>query len=215
MVSIRATRAGRDAGRRCARGSSCRFYPRDPCGPRRSTGCGLSPASRFLSARPVRAATPISISAPTQVAKFLSARPVRAATPRAMSCAKSRCSFYPRDPCGPRRGLFYELHDVMAVSIRATRAGRDKSPRKMNFPRSSFYPRDPCGPRPQRDRRAGLQPPVSIRATRAGRDEDVELYVRESWVSIRATRAGRDLVFLRPVPAPVGVSIRATRAGRD
>ena len=79
-VSIRATRAGRDACARLPASASygC-FYPRDPCGPRRNGHFKRAERLEFLSARPVRAAT--------------SSRPRR--------CREARC-FYPRDPCGPR-----------------------------------------------------------------------------------------------------------------
>ncbi len=146
---------------------------------------------------------------------FLSARPVRAATR------------------GGRNGP----HGAV-VSIRATRAGRDRlGPRRVRGMRR-FYPRDPCGPRLSDAGLVCLMAGVSIRATRAGRDAArVTSRDRQAKVSIRATRAGRDLVLAGPTRLgqcfyprdPCGprlaqidlviveeaVSIRATRAGRD
>src|SRR5699024_2960205 len=101
----------------------------------------------FLSARPVRAATPhgadsirraiVSIRAtragrdfPSLIlqvthVQFLSARPVRAATNAVGGGPQPGGRFYPRDPCGPRPGVRVAGVAVLLVSIRATRAGRD------------------------------------------------------------------------------------------
>ncbi len=147
-VSIRAARAGRDpayrdayrrldkflsarpvraATRRCASGSraSTSFYPRGPCGPRRTTSVTPWRLSTFLSARPVRAATGGTGFVGSSNAQFLSARPVRAATTTFRSVWWCSFSFYPRGPCGPRPSC------IQSTTVRAC-----------------FYPRGPCGPRP-------------------------------------------------------------------
>ncbi len=149
---------------------AARFYPRDPCGPRRL---------RYVQGR--------------MPFEFLSARPMRAATSGASILIPPSSSFYPRDPCGPR--LVWVKFDGRRniVSIRATHAGRDLWPtvpvtkralflsaRPMRAATTSlhsclpcwpgFYPRDPCGPRlSARPSSASLRR-ISIRATHAGRD---------------------------------------------
>ncbi len=153
-------------GRRFPRG----FYPRDPCGPRLSS----------------RSICWVRLS-------FLSARPVRAATPDGCDDRRGARCFYPRDPCGPRRLAIGRRRTLAPVSIRATRAGRDTRSSRPTSTAASFYPRDPCGPRHEsfssmlssqrmflsaRPVRAATpyppypepRAPVSIRATRAGRD---------------------------------------------
>ena len=125
-VSIRATRAGRD----CQKLKHCLlvicFYPRDPCGPRQAFADKVFREMLFLSARPVRAAT-CPWSTPTGTATlFLSARPVRAATSPVFQCRCQPWCFYPRDPCGPRRGSIPSRRRPRYVSIRATCAGRDQ-----------------------------------------------------------------------------------------
>ncbi len=79
------------------------FYPRGPCGPRPTVAAARSRwLTPFLSARPVRAATP-SITSWQSKQAFLSARPVRAATRRRGVRHQPGLCFYPRGPCGPRR----------------------------------------------------------------------------------------------------------------
>ncbi len=168
------------------------FYPRDPCGPRHEEGRYCLNDLQFLSARPVRAATRCGNTHYPGMFPFLSARPVRAAT----SCG-----------CG--------FDTVDAVSIRATRAGRDISAESTWRSALGFYPRDPCGPRPG--------------CTRTGTHTQTRFYPRDP-CGPRPTMSPRSLpngLFLsaRPVRAatsgltrlehPARVSIRATRAGRD
>ena len=80
VVSIRAARAGRDAGGAHRVRPRAGFYPRGPCGPRLSKPSRFLSKLVFLSARPVRAATTMMWLFSTPPTRFLSARPVRAAT---------------------------------------------------------------------------------------------------------------------------------------
>ena len=216
-VSIRAARAGRDRDRPTSLARFATFLSARPVrAATRLLRDDLDVENLFLSARPVRAATGDLAQGESKGQAFLSARPVRAATfPPARPGSWPRC-FYPRGPCGPRRGIVFHQITPISVSIRAARAGRDDT-----------RPGEPAGSRG-----------VSIRAARAGRDQPGIDRLREAdGVSIRAARAGRDVdrpVFrwtsteflsARPVRAAtldangllVGskVSIRAARAGRD
>ena len=146
LVSIRATRAGRDTYQPVTSSAGLCFYPRDPCGPRPRQAVLAQHDAEFLSARPVRAATRLLVNIPPG-AMFLSARPVRAAT----GCEIPRAR-------------------AVRVSIRATRAGRDHSTSSMAACSSEFLSARPVRAA-TRARRCRHRPgPVSIRATRAGRD---------------------------------------------
>ena len=57
-------------------------------------------------------------------------------------------SFYPRVPCGTRRGYNSETSVPQNVSTHASLAGRDASSCSSNFQIWRFYPRVPCGTRP-------------------------------------------------------------------
>ena len=195
FVSIRATRAGRDGVRWIRITASRRFYPRDPCGPRRTgkrftsrhaavsiratrAGRDLRPETftvdmDWVSIRATRAGRdPLASSGASQLTMFLSARPVRAATSRARRRRSRPCSFYPRDPCGPRH--FHKGASVLAtlVSIRATRAGRDIGSSVRASMRSVFLSARPVRAATLCDADANDAVIVSIRATRAGRDAD-------------------------------------------
>ncbi len=169
-VSIRATRAGRDAAwlelvmgqtvflsarpvraatterELCLAGLEC-FYPRDPCGPRHEWQY-QDKNVEGVSIRATRAGRDVRLGVVVLVA--------------------------------------------IVVSIRATRAGRDSGSFSCRGWPGCFYPRDPCGPRHEEFERLFEVAPVSIRATRAGRDEDLLRHRASAPVSIRATRAGRD-----------------------
>ena len=169
LVSIRATRAGRDLASASATACMPRFYPRDPCGPRPLMAAASCSTQSFLSARPVRAATShfrhgwraghVSIRA-TRAGRdalsymheligerFYPRDPCGPRPPTRCLTRPSGYCFYPRDPCGPRQHHYYS---------------QDFRPR--------FYPRDPCGPRHSIATAGPGRCEVSIRATRAGRD---------------------------------------------
>ncbi len=170
--------------------------------------------------------------------KFLSARPVRAATREARTPELRHGCFYPRDPCGPRpwcrwrlrrKERFLSARPVRAATLEdvtATITGCEflsarpvRAATLLNLPGTpgpfGFYPRDPCGPRLQP---AIAQPRtlfVSIRATRAGRDlaSAADSSRRIRFLSARPVRAATYFVGLEASLSEV--SIRATRAGRD
>ena len=195
-VSIRAPRAGRDAGiERQVELLQEQFLSARP-----GRGATLDQlpafvlAHPFLSARPGRGATLHHAGTSWRFAAFLSARPGRGATPDGGAPGQSR-----------------------RVSIRAPRAGRDAAATHRNSSATAFlsarpgrgatarhpglhsallrfYPRAPGG---ARHAALVVAPPlagVSIRAPRAGRDHPGTHRRRSAdEVSIRAPRAGRDL----------------------
>ncbi len=215
-VSIRATRAGRDV-----------YHVSE-----------AEILTWFLSARPVRAATVNAAAAVGAVPRFYPRDPCGPRPPLEGRILPRRCCFYPRDPCGPRRGSSGQGRSVQPVSIRATRAGRDKG--RVMLPNESYMflsarpVRAATSPRCWRRHLAMMF--LSARPVRAA-TEVLRTELIQALVSIRATRAGRDVTSpagarsarlflsarpvraathaLRPAPHPSPVSIRATRAGRD
>ena len=124
-------------------------------------------------------------------ASFLSARPVRAATRRPQQDRNAR-----------------------AVSIRATRAGRDPHDWEGMRGDQSFYPRDPCGPRPRRLVELRVELFVSIRATRAGRDarRSISRQAITEFLSARPVRAATRRAARRSSPLTLFLSARPVRA---
>ena len=214
-----------------------RFYPRDPCGPR--LGHRGSQRQRLrVSIRATRAGRDVwRGSNMMTMARFLSARPVRAAT-RLPVWRVRHAGFYPRDPCGPRplqpgsmmRATAVSIRATRAgrdaqaqlcplalvdVSIRATRAGRDYTDKGAIKPELSFLSARPVRaatrPSPEPDGALLFLSARPVRAATLSRNPRLA----HRLVSIRATRAGRDAKAHAALSKARGVSIRATRAGRD
>ena len=165
----------------------------------------------FQSAPPVRGATVkscaecdaemVSIRAPRAggdrragwaaqpVHEFQSAPPVRGATQTAGATSRQR-SFNPRPPCGGR--LKPPARPAgKGVSIRAPRAGGDRSRSAIGNRTKRFNPRPPCGGRLDCEC-SSCSAEVSIRAPRAGGDGGDSGPCVGTAVSIRAPRAGGD-----------------------
>ena len=124
FLSARPVRAATPL-RACRHRAPGGFYPRGPCGPRQLAGC-QAPMTARVSIRAARAGRDVqALSDERAWNKFLSARPVRAATPSCGPARPSRPGFYPRGPCGPRRAPGGPEPRGLGVSIRAARAGRD------------------------------------------------------------------------------------------
>ena len=124
-ISIHALLAESD---RCPQGwymGNVHFYPRSPCGERRS---------QFRYNRPWGK---ISIHA-------LLAESDRQATPPHWW----KINFYPRSPCGERRGRRPEKHHQWHISIHALLAESDPHGGLPHRAVLHFYPRSPCGERP-------------------------------------------------------------------
>jgi len=192
VVSIHASRAGRDLARCFASPARHGFNPRVPCGTRRAFTPDKTARFEFQSTRPVRDAT----------------------TCRATALVWRPC-FNPRVPCGTRLQWPQPGALVLFVSIHASRAGRDRGRAESLGSGTSFNPRVPCGTR-RVDKCYSLTPRVvSIHASRAGRDSGPSRpWTWARWVSIHASRAGRDKRELDRIWERQ-VSIHASRAGRD
>ena len=83
----------------------------------------------------------------------------------------SSANFYPRSPCGERRGRSRQRRDLLrflsTLSLRrATSRGSVSMPKYRNF-----YPRSPCGERPVQLHAVGAVMPISIHALLAESDQ--------------------------------------------
>ena len=124
------------------------FYPRSPCGERRSADCN------YRNARPISihallaesdGRTPAGQKAESLI--FLSTLSLRRATSQHPPGTTSTTYFYPRSPCGERRECWTALNHLSrflsTLSLRrATTDGLFFLDRRKNF-----YPRSPCGER--------------------------------------------------------------------
>ena len=168
------------------------FYPRTPCGVRRSANATISADELFLSTYPVRGTTTVQEAITYACAVFLSTYPVRGTT----ACPPLR-------PPRPH------------ISIHVPRAGYD-GPTPCHSQRLwNFYPRTPCGVR-RGQRRGGIAGEqflstypvrgttcyrqlslsgikISIHVPRAGYDARRVYHQRNSCISIHVPRAGYDV----------------------
>ena len=169
MISIHAPHAGSDPIRILGSWAKPDFYPRSPCGERRCNQTGILSGRKFLSTLPMRGATSWGNRLCGIPRKFLSTLPMRGATvdayeqrdgkkisihaPHAGSDKHDRVlvyrtkHFYPRSPCGERRGsgcpyaggiIFLSTLPMRGATLNALTT---KSAGK------HFYPRSPCGER--------------------------------------------------------------------
>ena len=147
------------------------FYPRPPCGGRRLEQCALLAEQHisihvplagddmpptctryrrksFLSTSPLRGTTYLIVRNADFI-KFLSTSPLRGTTLRRENhLVRDALHFYPRPPCGGRRG------------------GGFKPP----FVGLHFYPRPPCGGRPMFSAISRMEDSISIHVPLAGDD---------------------------------------------
>ena len=141
---------------------------------------------------------------------------MRRATDGALRSSMFALYFYPRPPCGGRRGAGVPLRKCFFISIHALRAEGDFTPPQISPQRPYFYPRPPCGGRPLQPPVKGLAPDlISIHALRAEGDRyriavDVQAFEFLSTPSVRrATCRGR------PCHRGRHISIHALRAEGD
>ena len=123
------------------------FYPRSPCGERRHRTVNIQSPTTFLSTLSLRRATCARCHC-WGLNEFLSTLSLRRATVRRMPLIRFCPDFYPRSPCGERRGVrlscFGRIIFLSTLSLRRAtlhaKTGKGQS--------SNFYPRSPCGERP-------------------------------------------------------------------
>ena len=169
-ISIHALLAESDPGPKVMTPDRYYFYPRSPCGERRSKTLSRQPRSRNFYPR-----------SPCGERLFLRCGPMtrRYFYPRS-PCGERRTSpghpggsqryFYPRSPCGerhtetgtgPSRSNFYPRSPC----------GERPVQRLMQCMRHDFYPRSPCGERPDQHQEGPGPVPISIHALLAESDD--------------------------------------------
>ena len=169
------------------------FYPRSPCGERRTMTITICIVSKFLSTLSLRRAT---ASRSLLVASVLiSIHALLAESDRSEQPSSSlNIHFYPRSPCGERpsqylssdfwRGYFYprspcgerlpeksESLTTYFISIHALLAESDRIRQRDKFQMCHFYPRSPCGERRSADYSCHSARPISIHALLAESDQ--------------------------------------------
>ena len=149
------------------------FYPRSPCGERRSVTATAYVAVKisihallaesddkamkqmgyqpeFLSTLSLRRATVLIASLASVAPLFLSTLSLRRATVVGFNVVALIYNFYPRSPCGERRVLFsFHFLTVRFLSTLSLRRATYLDAWKSHYVRH-FYPRSPCGERPER-----------------------------------------------------------------
>ena len=80
-------------------------------------------------------------------ALFLSTLSLRRATIHSCSRPSRQSNFYPRSPCGERRGIIWRHIIRCRISIHALLAESDPTTRQPPTTAPHFYPRSPCGER--------------------------------------------------------------------
>ena len=125
------------------------FYPRSPCGERLFPTQQRCRAWGRISIHALLAESdPPIIAAVSQIFVFLSTLSLRRATLCPVCQWRRSLNFYPRSPCGERRGrerpnkARYIFLSTLSLR-RATGASRASSQSRRHF-----YPRSPCGERP-------------------------------------------------------------------
>ena len=170
-ISIHALLAESDRSRRWRPSPPSNFYPRSPCGERRSPELASAKAALFLSTLSLRRATP-RCRQHSRARRFLSTLSLRRAT---ISGLRHKCAifyFYPRSPCGERllsiliigfsgrvflstlslrraTPVIAEMTEDQSISIHALLAESDSWTEAIAAKIGHFYPRSPCGERPR------------------------------------------------------------------
>ena len=168
------------------------FYPRSPCGERRSAvrarAAALAISIHALLAESDRRPHKSIINSII----FLSTLSLRRATVTARSVFEYDKNFYPRSPCGERP----------CVGISGA------------FQSFYFYPRSPCGERPCRQILVTLRYSISIHALLAESDTLIWDVIAEITISIHALLAESD-ARRASRQQPAGISIHALLAESD
>ena len=169
LISIHALLAESDCTMTITICTASNFYPRSPCGERRSNQPVTMHTWKFLSTLSLRRATQrhspdnthrqISIHALLAesdehaymlvlwVLRFLSTLSLRRATLFPLLCNLLHHNFYPRSPCGERlRGWTLNINGPIFLSTLSLRRATTLRQLQSALHRN-FYPRSPCGER--------------------------------------------------------------------
>ena len=181
--------------------ASMNFYPRSPCGERRSGKLSLS-----------------------GIRIFLSTLSLRRATLRSCPASSPRRYFYPRSPCGERQSKYcpVSVHERFLSTLslrRATDNGRllsadhfisihallaESDPKSWPWPPKTryFYPRSPCGERQYLSGVMTFGPGISIHALLA--ESDWRTYTKRStateFLSTLSLRRATPVIFFGDNP---------------
>ena len=191
------------------------FYPRSPCGERRTIINSNRNFTQFLSTLSLRRATIISKTNRRTAVPFLSTLSLRRATcspgfgfcrsryfyPRSPCGERRRCGlqlvalcyFYPRSPCGERQPCRGFL--ISAEQFLSTLSLRRATLFQVLFWQSiqNFYPRSPCGERRSVILFRVKSACISIHALLAESDILLNTQQRHIQISIHALLAESDL----------------------
>ena len=125
------------------------FYPRSPCGERRAGRCP-DPQSAWISIHALLAESDVRFYRDRAGGEiFLSTLSLRRATRKWTRSTSPSIYFYPRSPCGERRGQMEKKRSSENFYPRSPCGERRADPRHCTRPRY-FYPRSPCGERLRR-----------------------------------------------------------------
>ena len=145
----------------------------------------------FLSTPSVRRATVWLVQAAFEHRISIHALRAEGDDPGSLPCHCYR-NFYPRPPCGGRRGGRFFSFCKSRISIHALRAEGDACNSPAGVCQNDFYPRPPCGGRPASHKPGAVRFPISIHALRAEGDLTVCPTAKMYLISIHALRAEGD-----------------------
>ena len=146
------------------------FYPRSPCGERRSGKLSLSDIRIFLSTLSLRRATIFAVR-PYDAPIFLSTLSLRRATPGKVKVVEPGFVFL--STLSLRRATLQLKPPIQAhrqfLSTLSLRRATNRDLRRHSG-NDDFYPRSPCGERPARSKKIGRLLVISIHALLAESD---------------------------------------------
>ena len=210
------------------------FYPRSPCGERRSvhrtaalhggisihallaeSDCACNSHSRrgTISIHALLAESDgASKWLRFALNVFLSTLSLRRATVLLFQLSCAFFDFYPRSPCGERPSSPAELRRWCEISIHALLAESDEVLDIAHSQSTYFYPRSPCGERPHLPVFAGCLPSISIHALLAESDYNQLDFRHKREISIHALLAESDVCHCTcSTPASVFLSTLSLR----
>ena len=191
-VSIHATPAGGDQGRRTGIRPRSSFYPRHPRGWRPRLARLSKHLAGFYPRHPRGWRRPEIPDHEISESVSIHATPAGGDS-EAVPALEQRPLFLSTPPPRVATGHPVPVHCVQGVSIHATPAGGDPPWQRSKQPQLCFYPRHPRGWRPAELRHGGAGNYVSIHATPAGGDfQNRCTMLCIKCVSIHATPAGGD-----------------------
>ena len=126
---------------------SWNFYPRSPCGERLPHPLELIIIHEISIHALLAESDPRCKRLLHSTAIFLSTLSLRRATNHFQRPGQHQADFYPRSPCGERRGDAWYIMRKCAISIHALLAESDQLPSMACPSLTDFYPRSPCGER--------------------------------------------------------------------